>query len=146
MSEDTPAQDEGLELFILGRLLPSEVSGDSRVSKSDAEEFVKQMAELSQRQQRPQASAERREEPRITMPVAASLKAIRPLAAGRKDIRIVDAAPGGLKLCVPEFLDPGTVIQIRLKRTIAMAEVRYCHPAGSEFHVGVKLQDVFPRA
>ena len=50
----------------------------------------------------------------------------------------------GLKLQVPEFIHPGTAIQIRLKRTIALAEVRYCHPAGTEFHVGVRLQDVFP--
>jgi hypothetical protein len=145
MSKETPVWDEDLELFILGRLVPSEVSGDSSISKNDAEKFVKQMAELSRQQVRPPGE-ERRNEPRFRLQVAASLKALSPPSAIRSEVRIIDVAQGGLKLRVPEFLHPGTVIQIRLKRTIAMAEVRYCHPEGSEFDVGVKLQDVFPRA
>ena len=50
----------------------------------------------------------------------------------------------GLKLQVPEALEPGVVLQIRLDDKIIMAEVRYCSAHGHEFHVGVKIQDVFP--
>ncbi len=50
----------------------------------------------------------------------------------------------GLKIQVPEALEPGVMVQIRLGGKIIMAEVRYCSPHGREFHVGVKIQDVFP--
>ncbi|MGD1091487.1 MAG: PilZ domain-containing protein [Bryobacteraceae bacterium] len=142
---DEPVQNEDLELYILGRLLPSEIAPDSNRAEAESEKFMKQLADLGRQQRRDRDGEERRSELRIPLNVSASLKAINPLAAGRSEIRIIDMAAGGLKLQVPEFIHPGTAIQIRLKRTIALAEVRYCHPAGAEFHVGVHLQDVFPR-
>lgn len=145
MDEDGQVQSEDLELYVLGRLLPSEMTSDSAPAPPDAEKFMKQVADLSRHQRRNHEGDERRRDFRISLDVSASLKAINPLSAQRSEIRIIDASTGGLKLQVPEFIHPGTSIQIRLKRTIALAEVRYCHPAGTEFHVGVRLQDVFPR-
>ena len=146
MDEQAQVQSEDLELYVLGRLLPSEIASDPMLSPGDAEKFVKQLADLSRQQRRGcETTEERRRDFRVPLDVSASLKAINPLSAERSAIRIIDASPGGLKLRVPEFLNPGTSIQIRLKRTIALAEVRYCHPVGTEFHVGVRLQDVFPR-
>jgi len=145
MDEEETVQSVDLELYVLGRLLPSEIAPDSHLTQAESEKFMKRLADLGRKQRRGPDGEERRSDFRVPLNVPASLKAINPLAAGRSEIKIIDAATSGLKLQVPEFIHPGTAIQIRLKRTIALAEVRYCHPAGAEFHVGVRLQDVFPR-
>src|SRR5271166_2139084 len=128
MDERRPVQSQDLELYVLGRLLPSEIASDSTLSQGDAEKFVKQLADLSRQQRAGDETEERRRDFRIPLDVLASLKTVNPLSLERSQIRIIDAATGGLKLQVPEFIHPGTAIQIRLKRTIALAEVRYCHP------------------
>jgi hypothetical protein len=58
--------------------------------------------------------------------------------------RIVNVSKKGFKLRVPEALQPGVSVQARIGGKIVMAEVRYCLPHGAEFHVGIKIQDVFP--
>jgi len=57
---------------------------------------------------------------------------------------LVNVSTRGLSIQVPEALEPGVMVQVRLEGKIIMAEVRYCSPHGHEFHVGVKIQDVFP--
>ncbi len=88
---------------------------------------------------------ERRSCVRILTDDPASMKVLNPFSPSRWDVRVLDVSAQGLKLCVPEFLHPGTAIQIRLEHTIALAEVRYCLACGAEFYVGVQFQDIFPR-
>ena len=73
------------------------------------------------------------------------MKLVNPASAVRTNVRVLDVSEGGVKVRVAEALKPGTVIQVRLKGAIALAEVRYCRKVGTEFHVGVQLQDVFSK-
>lgn len=50
----------------------------------------------------------------------------------------------GMKLRLPKALEPGVRVQARMGGKILMAEVRYSLPKGSDFYVGVEIQDVFP--
>jgi hypothetical protein len=50
----------------------------------------------------------------------------------------------GMKLRLPSALQPGMAVQARMGGKIIMAEVRYCLERGTEFHVGIEIQDVFP--
>ena len=52
---------------------------------------------------------------------------------------IVDTAQNGVRLGLPVALEPGVLIQIRRKGGITMAEVRYCIPVGSGFHIGARI-------
>jgi hypothetical protein len=58
----------------------------------------------------------------------------------------LDASKEGLKLLVPNELMRGMVVQLSVRDLFILAEVRYCRPAGTEFHAGVLIQDVFPAA
>ena len=68
---------------------------------------------------------------------------LHPLSTARIDVRVLDVSKDGLRLRVPEFLQPGSVIQVRLESSIALGEVRYCRAAHGGFDAGIQLQDVF---
>jgi hypothetical protein len=59
--------------------------------------------------------------------------------------QVLNASPGGMCLQCPSKMDPGTLIQVRLKEAIFMAEVRYCIPAAQNYRIGLEITDVMPR-
>ena len=88
------------------------------------------------------SAPERRREGRFPADEVAKMKVLSPLGENSK-VRVLDISKGGLKLRVPEQLQPGTLIQVHLKSAIAMAEVRYCVAAEQAFDAGLKFLDVF---
>lgn len=88
---------------------------------------------------------ERRLSVRVPSDESTALHVLKPLSTGRLAARVVDVSAGGMKLSVLEFLNPGSMVQIRLKDTIILGEVRYCVPTKDGFHVGVRQEGVgFP--
>ncbi len=96
--------------------------------------------------ERGRPEGERRKEYRLTVDEPASMRQLSPLLAVRWEVRILDVSKNGMRIEVPERLDPGTVVQIRLLKssTIITAEVRHCQSMGDGYQVGVEIQDVFP--
>jgi hypothetical protein len=88
-------------------------------------------------------SKERRSEPRNPANRLATVKVLNPQTSDRISARLVEISKGGLKLRLSEPLMPGTLVQIRFSGKLVLAEVRYCNVADAEFHVGVRLQDIF---
>ena len=89
------------------------------------------------------AGANRRQEARVSTDEPAKMRVLRPLDPLGREVRVLDISKGGLKLQVPDPLQPGMLVQVRLRTAIALAEVRYCVPAGGVYHAGLRLQDVF---
>ena len=58
---------------------------------------------------------------------------------------VLNRSSGGMCLHFPTAIDRGSLIQIRLKEAIFMAEVRYCIPAIQSYQVGVVIREVMPR-
>jgi hypothetical protein len=87
--------------------------------------------------------AERRKDVRALLNAPLSLRVL-DSSARFLEGQLVNVSTKGLKLQVPEALDPGVTVQVRLGSKIIMAEVRYCVAHGQQFHVGVEIQDVFP--
>jgi hypothetical protein len=48
-------------------------------------------------------------------------------------------------LSLPFPLATGALIRIEMTDAIAKAEVRYCTCEGSEYHVGVKVEEIVPK-
>jgi PilZ domain/Putative zinc-finger len=90
---------------------------------------------------------ERRKDARASLTAPLSLRVLDP-SARLLEGQLLNVSTRGLKIQVPEALEPGVTVQIRLGGKIIMAEVRYCSahhsPDKHGFHVGVKIQDVFP--
>ena len=59
--------------------------------------------------------------------------------------RILDVGASSLKLSIPFFLSPGSPLRIHLSDSIAEAEARHCTCEISEYHVGVKVEEIVPK-
>jgi hypothetical protein len=98
-------------------------------------EVVTRLAALAK--QGPQRSREHRE------PTSgpASLQTLCPLSLDRVPVEVVDASKNGYGLRTTIFLQPGTIVDLRLGATPAIATVRYCRDLGDHnFQTGVQLQ------
>jgi hypothetical protein len=60
------------------------------------------------------------------------------------EVRVLDVSTSGLMLAVPFPLAPGALIRIKMTGAVADAEVRYCICEGSEYHIGVKVEEIVP--
>jgi hypothetical protein len=58
---------------------------------------------------------------------------------------IIDVGTSSLKLKLPFFVSPGSLIRIHLTEFIADAEVRHCTCEDSEYHVGVDVVEIVPK-
>jgi anti-sigma factor ChrR (cupin superfamily) len=135
-------QDGDLNLYALGRLTPRQASKlTSHLAGCEVcHHKLSHVKGLGQ----PPAFRERRGAARTPANDRASMRVLTTQPSGRVNVRILEMSKGGLKLLAPGSLHVGTSVQIRLKHTIALGEVRHCRPAGVAFHVGVLIQDVFP--
>ena len=59
-------------------------------------------------------------------------------------VQVLDVANASLKLSVPFFVSPGTLVRIHLTEGVAHAEVRYCTCEGVEYYVGIKIEEIVP--
>jgi hypothetical protein len=90
-------------------------------------------------------SRERRRGVRYPTDEPASFIQIHPAAEGRVPIRVRDVSEKGMRLQTPQYIFPGTIIQVRLSKLIAVVEVRYCRSDGERFSAGVEVLEVLSR-
>ncbi len=134
--------DEDLELHRTGHLsLSQSLTIKSHLSGCKLCESKLQLLFQLSRWQNGTERQERRQEVRTLVDEPASVRVLQG-SFGSLECQVLDRSKGGLKLLVSKPLEPGTIVQIRLKRTIVMGEVRYCVRVNTAFHVGLKVEDV----
>jgi len=70
------------------------------------------------------------------------MRILNPIVAEWINVEVIDVSRGGLRVRTPVFLQAGTLIQVKIKRSIVLGEVRYCVSADGGFHAGVQIQDL----
>ena len=60
--------------------------------------------------------------------------------------RIIDVGESSLKLSLPFYLSPGSLLRIHMTDSVAYGEARYCTAEGAEYYVGVKIDEVAPKS
>jgi hypothetical protein len=143
-------RDEDLELYLLERLetgktpvLESHLAEcDICATKLSSVAFFDQLVELS-RKQAISAQAENRREQRISTQDPGILQKINPFSPDRISIQIIDISKGGMQVKTPSPLEPGTMVKVRMKGTIAFGEVRHSRAYGYSFRAGILLYDAF---
>jgi hypothetical protein len=143
--------DADLELFVFARLSADQTAAvqahvadcaTCRAKAADVEEFKRQLSELSARQA-VYNGEEKRRETRVAPGDLGSMHLLHPLSMDRLGVRIVDVSQHGMKLRVRECLSSGMLVQIRVKDTFVLGDVRYCVRADDKFfYVGIHIQDV----
>ena len=55
--------------------------------------------------------------------------------------RLANFSASGIRLILSHRLDPGTMIKVEWGNTMLLGEIIYCSAEGSEFAVGLELED-----
>jgi anti-sigma factor RsiW len=139
------ARPQDLQRYVRGQLSPAELS-DLEAHIVECEACQRSLAELSASQ--PWDGSERRSEPRTETEFETRLKVLNPISSTGASVKasVIGVSTKGVKLRVETAVMVGAMVQIRLKESLALAEVRYCNEAGDEFHVGLRLLESFPMA
>ena len=59
--------------------------------------------------------------------------------------QILDVGTSSLKLSIPCFVSPGSLLRIHLTDAIAEGEVRHCTCETPEYHIGVAIIEIVPK-
>ena len=86
--------------------------------------------------------AERRSEPRIPTDQCGTLQVLQPLSLLREKVYIFDTSKNGLGLQLSDRLSLGCLVQVRIKDTVVLGEIRYCVKNGDTYRAGVQVEDI----
>ena len=142
--------EDDLELYLLSRLPAAEAAGleghvrecrQCEARLSNAVHFVRQLAEVRRTSEISKLRGSRKET-RIPTDDPANARLYDPLLSEQVEVRVLNASKGGLMLSTSKSFETGSLIQLRLRSTVVVGEVRHCSPAEDGFRVGVQIQDL----
>jgi hypothetical protein len=80
-----------------------------------------------------------RSEPRFGTEGEATLQELHPLSLDRQKVKIVNVSKSGLSILSPKAILTGTIVQLRIKDTVKLGNVRYCTVFGDKgFRIGLR--------
>ena len=88
---------------------------------------------------------DRRVEGRIACEGDTVIDVLSPQPRNAVQARIIDVGEASLKLSLPFFLSPGSLLRIHMTESVAYGEARYCTAEGAEYYIGVKIDEVAPK-
>jgi len=101
--------------------------------------FVAQIIALT----RDPSHSDKRADPRFHTADAGFLRCLAPLLPERWPIQIVDVSRNGLGLVAPIRLSLGALVQVNIRDTFALGDVRYSKQLTEhQFRTGVRIQDL----
>jgi hypothetical protein len=87
-----------------------------------------------------------RSEPRFRTGADAILQEISPWSVERGKVEIVDISKNGIGILSPKSVFPETIVQVRIRGTVELAEVRHCSGCGEigyRYRIALRLHDEF---
>ena len=87
-------------------------------------------------------SIENRGEGRTQTNIRASMRLINPACSEKIQIQILDFSRNGLKIECARYIAPGTTVQLRIKTSHIVGDVRYCIAIDFGFWCGIQIQDL----
>jgi len=145
--------EDDLELYLLSRLSEREAAeleshvrdcAQCEARLNDAVQFVRQLAEVRRVGDSSELRGSRKEA-RIPTNDPANARLYDPLLSEPVAVRVLNASKGGLLMRTSRAFAVRALLQLRLRSTIVVGEVRHCNPAGDDFHVGIQIQDAHVR-
>ena len=100
---------------------------------------------LSNWQRKGHVGLERRDDFRAICTGETIIDVLSPQPRSSVHAHILDVGTSSLKLSIPFFLSPGSLLRIHLSDAIAEAEVRHCTCEASEYHIGVRVEEIVPK-
>jgi PilZ domain-containing protein len=91
----------------------------------------------------PEQDADRRSEARYPTQDPAELE-ILPGPTQTLYGTILDVSRSGLKISLPQRIDRGRQVKVKLHGNVIFGEVRYCRAVSGSFQIGIRIQDLVP--
>ena len=140
--------EEDLELYVRGRLESERTSQVERhllecnICQECLAVCLGQQVAVHFVQETKPESAQKRFEPRFNAEGEATVQALHPLSVERHKVTIVNVSKNGFGILSPKAILPGTIVQIRIKDTVELGNVRYCSAPGDDgFKIGLRMHD-----
>ena len=140
------AHNEDLEMYVRGGLEPGHTStveshlSECQVCRGMLSKYIWLPPALYLAKKESQ-ERHQRSEPRFIAGEHGILQELSPLCFVRQKIEIIDISRNGLGLLAPKSVWPGTIVQIRIKSSVELGEVRHCSMRGHEgYRIGLRLQ------
>ena len=93
------------------------------------------------RQQIDSSHAERRTETRYPADDPAELELL--FGSGQSIYgTILDISRSGLRIALPQRINRGEQVKVKLQQNVIFGEVRYCRAASGVFHTGIRIQEL----
>jgi hypothetical protein len=89
---------------------------------------------------------DRRVEGRIACEGDTVIDVLSPQPKSGVQARIIDVGESSLRLSLPFFLSPGSLLRIHMTESVAYGEARYCTAEGAEYYIGVRIDEVAPKS
>jgi hypothetical protein len=85
-------------------------------------------------------AAQKRSEPRFDTAGEGTIQELHPLSLDRQKIKIVNISKNGVGILAQKAIFPGTIVQLRIKDSVELGNVRYCSVReGEGFRIGLRL-------
>ena len=119
-----------------------------RLQASDVSDWTWEGARRRRHILAPAANPERRRHTRVATDDPGLMKVLEPFSPVRWLVRVVEVSRSGMGLIAQTRLDPGTMVQVYVKQTSILAQVRHSEPIDDpsrpdHFRVGIEIQHVF---
>ena len=134
-----------LELYLRGRFESERTSSveshllECIICRQHLSECLEQRLTLYPIQETTWEKGYERSEPRFDTQGEAMLQEIHPLSLDRQKVKIMNVSKNGLGILSPKAIVPGTIVQLRIKDTVELGNVRYCAVFGDKgFQIGLR--------
>ena len=138
--------EDDLELYLRGQIESERVSNIERhlleciYCGKRLSDCIGQRAARRLLQGTKSERVQKRSEERFSTEGEATLQELHPLSLDRQKVKIVNVSKNGLGLVSPKAILPGTIVQIRIKDTVELGNVRYCTALDQDsFRIGLRL-------
>ena len=139
------AHEDDLELYISGRLELEFIShveahlAECEVCQSLLSDCLGQRVSLQPIPRTTSEAVQKRSEPRFSTEGDGTIQELHPLSLDRQQIKIVNASKNGFGVLSPKAIFPGTIVQLRIKDIVELANVRYCSASIDGYRIGLRL-------
>jgi hypothetical protein len=137
--------EDDLDLYLRGRLEPGRIPpveshlADCDICHEILSDCLGLRLDFLPTLETPSGAAPKRTEPRFNVEGEGTLHELHPLSLNRQKIKIVNVSKNLLGILSPKAIYPGTIVQLRIKDTVELANVWYCSASADGFRVGLWL-------
>ena len=144
------AHDDDLELYARGRLEPEQTSiveahlRECQACREQLSECIGLRLSVHPTGTTKSTEQYARSELRFNTGDEAIFQELSPLSLERQQVQIVDISKHGLGILAPKSALPGTIVQVRIKSSVELGEVRHCSVSGDKgYRIGLRLHHQF---